>query len=94
MGIGVGERINVFVETADGKVYDLESMATSVEIRYSYDSVTEFTIHGVCTKAILSAQAKDMRTAREWKCTFCGRPNQRADETCKSCGAVRSFIYG
>lgn len=34
------------------------------------------------------------RTAQEWKCDYCGRPNQRRDETCKSCGAVRSFIWG
>lgn len=29
----------------------------------------------------------------EWRCDFCGRPNQKADETCKGCGAVRSFLY-
>lgn len=32
--------------------------------------------------------------APEWKCDYCGRPNARERETCKSCGAVRSFIYG
>lgn len=33
------------------------------------------------------------RSSREWLCPYCGRPNNRNDETCKSCSAVRSFIY-
>lgn len=36
---------------------------------------------------------EEMRTASEWKCSYCGRPNKRARETCQSCGAVRSFLY-
>lgn len=33
------------------------------------------------------------KTASEWKCAHCGRPNKRHEETCKSCGAVRPFLY-
>lgn len=34
------------------------------------------------------------RTASEWQCSFCDRPNKRENETCESCGATRSFLYG
>ena len=33
-------------------------------------------------------------STHEWRCSYCHRPNQRRDEICKSCGAVRSFVYG
>src|SRR3990167_1693509 len=36
---------------------------------------------------------EERRSESEWQCGYCGRPNQRQDETCKSCGAVRSFVY-
>ena len=32
-------------------------------------------------------------TRIEWRCDYCGRPNGRHAETCKSCGGVRSFLY-
>lgn len=55
----------------------------------------EFDIHGVCTGDMFTTdEVNAMRTAREWKCTYCGRPNKRERETCQSCGAVRSFLYG
>jgi len=31
--------------------------------------------------------------SREWRCDYCGRPNGKHAETCKSCGGVRSFLY-
>ena len=37
---------------------------------------------------------RELRSAMEWSCVYCGRPNQRIDEICKSCGAVRWFLYG
>jgi hypothetical protein len=40
-----------------------------------------------------SANLRNRLQAPEWKCDFCGRPNEHDRETCRSCGAVRSFIY-
>lgn len=39
-------------------------------------------------------EVHEKANSREWKCDYCGRPNSRTRETCESCGAVRSFLYG
>ncbi len=35
-----------------------------------------------------------IRTASEWKCDYCGRPNPRKQQVCLACGGSRSFLYG
>jgi hypothetical protein len=56
----------------------------------------EIKLYGI--EPLIMTTGKDLssrtKNALEWKCDYCGRPNRREDETCKSCGSVRSFIYG
>jgi rubrerythrin len=47
-----------------------------------------------CQTIYSSGMVEQKRNSPEWRCDYCGRPNQREDETCKSCGAVRSIIWG
>ena len=93
--IMAGKQMKVFIELSDGTMYDLDGMATSVQLNSSYNGVVEFEIHGISDGAIMSYNdIRQKRTASEWACTYCNRPNSRKDETCKSCGGVRSFLYG
>ena len=58
---------------------------------------TTFEISGVCLGDPFWTTVQDIKNesnASEWQCPYCQRPNKRKDETCKSCGAVRPFIYG
>jgi hypothetical protein len=111
MAISTG-RMKVFIEVEDGTIYNLDGLATDVQLTHRTDLIDvssyanpgatirgmrsiEFSIHGVCTSDVITTkEVSAMRTAAEWKCTYCGRPNKRQRETCKSCGAVRSFLYG
>jgi ribosomal protein L37E len=36
---------------------------------------------------------KTVKSAIEWKCDYCGKPNAKKKESCSKCGAPRSFIY-
>ena len=60
-------------------------------------SHTEMEIKLCGIEPLITTTGKDLssraKNALEWKCDYCGRPNSRTDETCKSCGSVRSFIY-
>ena len=94
MSLIAGNNIKVFIEKSDGTLYDLDGMVTNVSMSYSHNEFVEFSINGVSTGAVIShEEIKKKRTDKEWACTYCGRPNQRKDETCKSCGGVRSFLY-
>lgn len=113
MTIGYGKNMRVFVEQADGSLYQLDGTVTDVQVNYRADLVdvstygsgspefitgrrwAEFEIRGLSTSGLITTEARTaMKTSSEWKCTYCGRPNKRSRETCKSCGAVRSFLYG
>lgn len=107
MAIAVGQPYKVYFESSEGTL--MEMSAQAVTINYYHDTLpywgsdsatkdyfpTGFSIelrgYG---RPITREGIMERRTAPEWACSYCGRPNQRADETCKSCGAVRSFVYG
>ena len=101
-GIKIGERIKVYIERDDGAILETPGIIVSMELGSdSGDISTRFRMETVGLGMPVWSSPGDWRsslnkrhTAAEWLCDFCGRPNQRADETCKSCGAVRSFVYG
>ncbi len=72
---------------------DVSSYANPGAVISGRESI-EFEIRGVADGAMTFGDVKAAKTAAEWKCLFCGRPNKRERETCASCGAVRSFLYG
>lgn len=93
--IKASEKIKVFIEKSDGTLFDLDGMVTDVSISHTHRGFTQFSINGASTGGVISRdEVREMKTSAEWKCTYCGRPNQRKDEACKSCGGARSFLYG
>lgn len=93
------EKIKVIIERENGIVYDLTGRIRSFSLTtdaYGSPPLISMDIYGDFASMSADDYAEKVKTARsskEWKCDFCGRPNQRKDETCKSCGSVRSFIY-
>jgi hypothetical protein len=91
------------LEFPDGRVYEMDAIAT--DINYSCDVLFDGVrgreeVEIICrgAGAMISRneyveEIKAKRVSSEWECSFCHRPNQRSDEICKSCGAVRPFIY-
>jgi len=96
MAISVGEKVKIYVQTGD-RVLDLTGLITSYTFTSIVDDAVTFEFSGFCLESPFWSTAKEIIpdvTVQEWKCPYCKRPNRRKDETCKSCGAVRPFIYG
>lgn len=93
----VGEKIKFWMQTEDGVTYELSGMVTQLSVGMTFDGppqveMTMLGLHpGIWSN---SSEIAKRRNAPEWKCDFCGRPNVKDRETCASCGAVRSFVYG
>ena len=95
MRFTAGDRMKLFMETAEGDVAEITGMVTSMSVSLGYDSGlrTELTIVGV-PEWTSGVSITARRHAPEWKCDHCGRVNKMARTTCEGCGASRSFIYG
>jgi hypothetical protein len=98
--IQLGRKYKVFVETDLGAVMEIPVVAFSMTMDASYDSLTtEIQMRCVGSPSWQDnkhfiEQVHEKQNAPEWQCTYCGRPNNKVAEVCKSCGGVRSFIYG
>ena len=100
--VSVGNKYRVYLEDDSGNITELDAYAVSLSVTQSYmfygdpefrgPHEYEINLRGV-GELVTRQSVLERRTLKEWKCTYCNRPNQRADETCKSCGAVRSFVY-
>jgi hypothetical protein len=91
----IGNKYHVYIETSEGYIYDIDCLAVAMDVRNTYGGLNEWTItlEGLGGNISRGEMVKQ-RNAPEWVCTYCRRPNSRSQETCASCGAVRSFIYG
>lgn len=93
----VGNTYRVYIEDSDGNLVEVTGIMRSMELSNDYYSLPVLTLSLSATQEILTTQYQDVierKHTTEWQCTYCQRVNQRADEVCKSCGAVRSIIYG
>ena len=97
----VGNRFKVYIEDQQGRVMEVPAIAASVSMNMEYGDFirTRIELDAIGDVTWTSTDnwrgsIREKSIAPEWKCDYCGRPNQRKDEICKSCGAVRSFIYG
>ncbi len=102
MVMAIGNKCKVYLETPQGAMIEVPAISYSLSYRSPWgDGPTEvemsFKALGDVTwldQAAWEKTVEERHSAKEWKCDYCGRPNDRKDETCKSCGAVRSFVYG
>ncbi|MBW2638341.1 MAG: hypothetical protein JRC86_12655 [Deltaproteobacteria bacterium] len=101
MAMSLGDKVKLFIENAAGEVIEIPV----ISVEYSIEAPMDGPITGdvgfkmigpptMFTRDDFVKKSAVMRSAAEWACTFCERPNKRERETCGSCGAVRSFIYG
>ena len=93
----MGNKYKFYIEESNGTLYELTSFIESMMVEVPFDGCTRTTIEMISDEPMKMTVHEEMKNkwkAPEWQCSFCGRPNERKDETCKSCGAVRSFIYG
>ncbi len=93
------QAVKLYVVQPDGMVYDIGGYMVSLEISTTIGhhntvslEIVDADVSMLLGKEI-AANVKAQRSTAEWRCPFCGRPNQRADEVCKSCGGVRPFLY-
>ena len=100
MAINFVEQFKVYLEKNDGTVLAAPVSVAEISITSSFDGDVQTEIRLVSHEAVEWMYGKDLfnlevpQTNHEWKCTWCGRVNQRKDEVCKSCGGSRSFLYG
>jgi hypothetical protein len=101
MAMAIGDKFKFYIETPDGRMMEIPVIVSNFSITVPFDDVCHFEFAGISQKPpiwLLQDDWQDSietrKSSPEWKCDYCGRPNQRADETCKSCGSVRSFVYG
>ncbi len=94
-----GDRYKVYVESEHGDLFEMTNVLSSISfmgcegiIRTTIDFIGDG-VPGLY-RQVDRKEIKERISASEWKCDYCGRVNKKHDETCKSCGAVRSFIYG
>ena len=100
IAVRAGDKCKVWVETPDGRVIEFSAVSTRIDMHMPYSGLVETHIEFDTFDSIawkekdaFRRQLKEEKSASEWKCDYCGRPNKAHDETCKSCGAVWSFIY-
>ena len=104
MAIACGQNLKVQVTSPEGHVIEMSGLVSRLDINSSFNEVVvaEFTV--MCEPERLfewfgnngsdyREHVIEARKSTEWQCDFCGRPNKRERETCKSCNAVRPFIY-
>ena len=101
MAVLIKEKFKVYLERSDGSVLAAPAVLEEVTV----DTGCLYSDHEVSTKIILRAvgapqwilgsdflEHEIVRTEEEWMCTWCGRPNRRENEVCKSCGGARSLL--
>lgn len=100
MAVMAGNKCRVWVETPNGEVMEVAAFCAEISVSMSYEGLVQTHLEfdsfdsAIWTdRESFHAKLSARKDAPEWKCGYCGRPNQKHDETCKSCGAVRSFIY-
>jgi hypothetical protein len=104
--VPIGARYKVYLETGDGKVMECHAIASTISVQNLGGGAMWDTDRArtTITLEVLGAptwilrdqweeKIEEEKQASEWKCDYCGRPNQREDEACKSCNGLRSFIY-
>ena len=93
MAISMFGKHRVYIQSPDGETHEVTGHMTNMSLSQRYNGLTELelTITGDGVQHYLSGEIKERKATQEWCCDFCGRVNQRKDEYCKSCGAVRSF---
>lgn len=95
----VGEKYKVYIETNLGQVLELDTLSVQMDVNGSfYEPVTSelrLKVLGVPNwqSSKVFRENKNDHTENEWKCTWCGRINNRRDEVCKSCSGTRSILY-
>lgn len=96
-----GRRSLVYIETEDGETLAADVIAVEVSTTMGLDGLVSSQItmqvlgspRWMATRDV-AREVASMRTAEEWKCTYCGSVNKRAHTHCGYCGATRSFLYG
>lgn len=101
-GVTSGDKLKVFIQTADGFIAEMNTYAMSVEqcadsVRGLYVSMN-LESFGAIEWGDKKEFLDRTENASEWKCGFCGKPNKREQTTCgenepRGCGSVRPFIY-
>lgn len=107
--INTGDKVRAYLEYPDGSIFEMNCITTQVSFQiepmvhfYKNEPFidqgpirTTIELEGI-SPGLLSRNdfSKKLHTSKEWMCAYCGRPNKREQETCCSCGAVRSFVYG
>jgi len=90
-------------EAAHGKASSFSTTIRPIELTVFGDSVRQFT-HGNQSVDIsftvdslrwqpMENLINSSKNSIEWKCDYCGTPNEKKNKTCNKCGAPRSFIY-
>ena len=103
-----GERYRVYLQDSRGVVFEVDAIAASIEVTTDMINTTslgdlsstfmpghqtiDINLRGIGEAVVRNSRDMKQQPA-EWKCAWCGRPNKRERETCKSCGAVRPFVY-
>lgn len=98
--ISLTEQYKVYLEKNDGTVLAAPVRVEYISMSSDFDGTHKTEIGLVADGPVNWMLGKEFtakeveQTKEEWLCTWCGRPNGRADEVCKSCGGSRSFLYG
>ena len=101
MAVRCGESAQIWMQTKDGVMIELTGMVREYSLSSSITGLIEMDLSIVSGDGDMSLlfndskhpKVSELRAQKEWQCSYCGRPNAKHRETCKSCGAVRPFIY-
>ena len=88
---------------ARGKASSFSTRFEQIEITNLQDSVPKYISGKQKTEVSFTLDSlqwqqtdnplKTVKSAIEWQCDYCGKPNAKKKESCDKCGAPRSFIY-
>jgi hypothetical protein len=99
MLLQAGNQYRAYLESPDGSIIEMDAVVWDVSYHMPMDGMLQYEINlrGIGephTRKEMLDRIEVERTSEEWRCPGCARPNKRADEMCKSCGRMRSFLYG
>ena len=99
--IPFGEQVKVWIQTPDGRVLEVPCVATPIshtmrEDRFQRPHIElEAVMPPTWMSTDLYNQAlKIRRTAKEYRCSWCGSPNKIHRTHCVQCCGARDFLIG
>lgn len=101
MAVACGEKVKVFIQSPDGRVMEVNSVAISINMErdISLISRTRIELEAIgpitwMSNDLFNTAIRMRRSAKEYRCSWCGSPNKIHRTHCSQCGGARDFILG